>query len=159
MLYYISIVHIRIHSLCSKHLAPFQFFKCIKLFPVNVLHTNCFFTLVFSYPSVTHTLPIVCRSCKFHLAATSSKCPSLTFQVKQVLLPYPFTCASASQDLGEFGGSDGEGSACNAGRLGFDPLVGKIPGRREWQSTPVFLPGEFHGQRILAGYSSWCRKE
>jgi len=25
--------------------------------------------------------------------------------------------------------------------------------RREWQSNPVFLPGEFHGQRILAGYS------
>ena len=31
--------------------------------------------------------------------------------------------------------------------------VGKIPWRREWQSNPVFLPGEFHGQRSLAGYS------
>ena len=31
--------------------------------------------------------------------------------------------------------------------------------RREWQPTPVYLPGEFHGQRNLAGYSPWGRKE
>ena len=35
----------------------------------------------------------------------------------------------------------------------FDPLMGKIPWRRKWQPTPVFLPGKFHGQRSLAGYS------
>ena len=40
-------------------------------------------------------------------------------------------------------------------RSKFDPWVGKIPCRREWQPTPVFLPGEFHGQRSLAGYSQW----
>ena len=34
-----------------------------------------------------------------------------------------------------------------------DPWVGKIPWRRAWQPTPVFLPGESHGQRSLAGYS------
>ena len=33
---------------------------------------------------------------------------------------------------------------------GFDPWVGKIPWRRQWQPTPVFLPGESHGQRSLA---------
>ena len=33
-----------------------------------------------------------------------------------------------------------------------------IPWRREWQPTPVFLPVESHGQRSLAGYSSWGRK-
>ena len=44
-------------------------------------------------------------------------------------------------------------------RRGFDPWIGKIPWRREWLPTPVFLPGEFHGQRSLVGYSSWCRKE
>ena len=44
-------------------------------------------------------------------------------------------------------------------RPGFDPRVGKIPWRREWQHTPVFLPGESHGQRSLAGYSPWGRKE
>ena len=36
---------------------------------------------------------------------------------------------------------------------------GKIPWRRAWQPTPVFLPGEFHGQRSLAGYSPWSLKE
>ena len=35
----------------------------------------------------------------------------------------------------------------------------KIPWRRAWQPTPVFLPGEFHGQRSLAGYSPWGHKE
>ena len=37
--------------------------------------------------------------------------------------------------------------------------VGKIPWRREWLLIPVFLPGEFHGQRSLAGYSPWVYKE
>ena len=38
---------------------------------------------------------------------------------------------------------------------GFDPWVGKIPWRRAWQPTPVFLPGEFHGQRSLVGCDPW----
>ena len=38
-------------------------------------------------------------------------------------------------------------------------LGGKIPWRRKWQPTPVFLPGKSHGQRNLAGYSPWGRKE
>ena len=42
---------------------------------------------------------------------------------------------------------------------GFDLWVGKIPWRRERLSIPVFLPGEFHGQRNLAGYSPWGHKE
>ena len=44
-------------------------------------------------------------------------------------------------------------------RPGFDPWVGKIPWRREWLPTPVFLPGEFHGQRSLVGYGPWGCKE
>jgi len=44
-------------------------------------------------------------------------------------------------------------------RLGFDPWVGKIPWRREWHPTPVFLPEQSHGQRILAGYSTQGRIE
>ena len=45
-------------------------------------------------------------------------------------------------------------SACQARshrRPGFNPWVEKIPGRKEWLPTPVFLPGEFHGQRSLMG--------
>ena len=40
----------------------------------------------------------------------------------------------------------------------FDSWVGKIPRRRKWQPTPVFLPGESHGQGSLVGYSSWSQR-
>ena len=43
--------------------------------------------------------------------------------------------------------------------LRFGPCFGKIPWRKKWQSTPVFLPGKSHGQRCLEGYSSWGCKE
>ena len=46
------------------------------------------------------------------------------------------------------GSSDGKESACNLRDQGIDPWVGKIPWRREWQPTPVFLSGEFHGQSL-----------
>jgi len=44
-------------------------------------------------------------------------------------------------------------SLCGAGG------EGAIPWRRKWQPTPVFLPGKFHGQKSLEGYSPWGRKE
>ena len=44
-------------------------------------------------------------------------------------------------------------------RPGSIPWVGKIPWRRKWLPTPVFLPGEFHGQRSLVGCSPWDNKE
>ena len=44
-------------------------------------------------------------------------------------------------------------------RPGFNPWVGKIPWRMEWQPTPVFKPGKSHGQRSLSGYSLPGRKE
>ena len=49
----------------------------------------------------------------------------------------------------------------NAGDTGlrFDPWIRKIPWRRAWQSPPVYLPGESHGQRSLEGYSPWGHKE
>ena len=49
----------------------------------------------------------------------------------------------------------GKESACQCRRCRFDPWVGKIPWRRKWQPTPVLLSGKSHGQRSLAGYSSW----
>ena len=45
------------------------------------------------------------------------------------------------------------------GKPRFYPCTGKIPWRREWLPTPISLPGEFHGQRSLAGYNPWgCRE-
>ena len=46
--------------------------------------------------------------------------------------------------------------ACQCSRCkrpSFGPWFGKIPWRKKWQPAPVFLPGESHGQRSLAGYS------
>ena len=60
------------------------------------------------------------------------------------------------------GGVSGKEPACQcrrAKRCGFDPWVGKIPWRRAWQPTPVFLPGESHVQRRLEGHSPRGHKE
>ena len=56
------------------------------------------------------------------------------------------------------GDSDGKESACNAEDLGLISGLVRSPGE-ENEPTPVFLPGEFHGQRSLSGYSPWGHKE
>ena len=59
-------------------------------------------------------------------------------------------------------GASGKESACKCRRRkrqGFDPWVRKIPWRRAQQPTPVFSPGESHGQRSLVDYSPWGRTE
>ena len=53
----------------------------------------------------------------------------------------------------------GKGSACCCRRCRFNSSVAKIPCRRKWPPTPVFLLEEFHGQRSLVVYSSWGRKD
>ena len=59
---------------------------------------------------------------------------------------------------GSPGGSDGKETHLQSRRPGSSPRIGKIPWRREWQPTPVSLPGELHGQRNLVGYSPWDHK-
>ena len=56
------------------------------------------------------------------------------------------------------GGTSGKEATCQCRRhkrCRFDPWVWKIPWRRKWQPTPVFLPGESRGPGSLAGYSLW----
>ena len=60
------------------------------------------------------------------------------------------------------GGPSGKEPTCQCmrcKRLGFVPWVGKIPQRKAWQPTPIFLPGESHEQRSLVGCSPQGRKE
>ena len=57
------------------------------------------------------------------------------------------------------GGSDDKEYACNAGDLGSIPGLGRVPWRREWLPTPVFLARKSHVQRSLAGCSPWDSKE
>ena len=61
--------------------------------------------------------------------------------------------------LGFPGGSDDKESACNAGDPSSIPGSGRPPGEGACLPTSVFLPGESHGQRSLAGYSPWGCKE
>ena len=56
------------------------------------------------------------------------------------------------------GGSDGKESACSAGDVGSIPESGRSHGEGNGYNTPVFLPGEFHGQRSLMDYSLWSLK-
>ena len=70
------------------------------------------------------------------------------------------SCCTCAIKLLEFpGGSDGKKKKkkvhLQCRRSGFNPWDRKIPWSKEWQPTPVFLPGEFHEQRILVGYSPW----
>ena len=71
----------------------------------------------------------------------------------------PQRCSHVLSAPGFPGGTHGKEPACPCKRhkrCKFSPWVGKIPWRRAWQPTPVFLPGESHGQRSLAGVAkSW----
>ena len=58
-----------------------------------------------------------------------------------------------SEDYGLPWRLSGKESACQCRRLKFEPWVRKIPWRRKWQPTPVFLPGKSHGEKSLVGYS------
>ena len=79
-----------------------------------------------------------------------------------LFFPLFFLC-DYSLPVGFPGGASGKESAHQSRRhkrtSGFDSWVRKIPWSRAWQPPPVFLPGKFHGQRSLVGYSPWGRKE
>ena len=83
--------------------------------------------------------PNICRS-------SSSQLVNVTFLI------FTFECHFP-------GGTSGKESTCQCRRYRFHPWVGKIPWRRKWQPTPVFLLGKSHRQRSLVGYSPWGRKE
>ena len=63
---------------------------------------------------------------------------------------YGLKCVLPPPKLSFPGGSDGKEPACHVGDLpGFSSWLGKIPWKREWQPTPIFLPGDFSARRIL----------
>ena len=72
------------------------------------------------------------------------------------IMPFAATCMDLEITIYGFpGGAGSKESTCQCGshkRHGFDPWVGKIPWRRAWQPTPVFLPRESHGQMSLVNY-------
>ena len=77
------------------------------------------------------------------------------------MTPGPFPIISGHEDVQTsticlivpyIGWLSGKEFACQCRRCGFSPWVRKIPWRRKWQPTPVFLPGKSHGQRSLVDY-------
>ena len=82
---------------------------------------------------------------------TESDTTEVTYQKEQQLLILEVYCNT--EGLPRW--LSGKESACQCRRYRFDPWVGMISWRRKWLPTPVFLPGEFHGWRSLAGYNPW----
>ena len=101
-----------------------------------------------------HLCLLVVWSCACHLACLALSCLpgkvrviKLTHQAALRIKHYVYMYA------GDFpAGTSGKQPTCQSRRCGFDLWVGKIPWRRAWQPTPVFLPGESHGQRSLVAW-------
>ena len=77
-------------------------------------------------------------------------------------LKYLSLLLSCNTSLWGFSGGSGKETACQCTkrkRHGFTLRVRKIPWSRKQQPTPIFLPGKFHGERSLVGYSPWGHKE
>ena len=110
------------------------------------------------YGSVQFSRSVVSDSLRPHeLQRSRSPYPCV---LQQILISYLFYISSCVYE-GFPGGASGKEPACRwrrpkKGR--FHPWVGKMPWRRAQQPTPVFLPGESHGQRSLAGYSPRVRE-
>ena len=101
--------------------------------------------------------PGLCTSSSCNLECPSCSTSLLTLAPSDGSGP-PLPLAGLVPDTGFPGGASDKEPACQSRihkRCWFDPWVRKIPFMRAWQTTPVFSPGEFHGQRSLAGYGPW----
>ena len=98
----------------------------------------------------TSMKPVLC--CCIHRPTSAPCCKWCSSVVQYYWWPI--------DSLGLLGGSVVKNSPAHVedARDRFDPWVGKIPWRRRWQPTSVFLPGKSHGQRSLVGYSPWSCK-
>ena len=103
------------------------------------------------FQSIQFSRSVVCDSLRPHDSPRAGP-PSIT-NCRSSLRPASMESATPSSH--QCVGFPGKESTCHFRRCRFHPLIGKILWRRKWQPTPVFLPGESHGQRSLVGYSSW----
>ena len=108
---------------------------------------------------VTQSCPTLCN------ALDCSQLGSFVFRIFQARI-LELVAISYSRNIcvciyiyaGFPGGSDGKESLAIQ-ETWVQSLAWEDPLSRAWQPTPVFLPGEFHGEKSLAGYSPWCHKE
>ena len=120
---------------CAQNVLPFSLLPCLSL-PTHLVGRETFHVVGLSLThALTHTIK------QFGLAADSNPRIGTTYISLRASL-----VAQTVENLPAMW------------RPGFDSWVGKIPWRRAWPPTPVFLPGESHGQRSLVGYSPWDQR-
>ena len=91
--------------------------------------------------------------CLQDFLSSKSRCSELSYLTTLIAYPhYPVNLPGSSEV------KNLPSNAGDARDSGLFPGSGYIPWRRQWQPTPVFLPGESHGQRSLVGYSPWSRR-
>ena len=101
-----------------------------------------------------------CFLFKYHFIG--ERFPDPKSRLTHTYIPQIFLVVFLLISLSFPGGASGKEPTCQCRRhkrYEFDPWVGKIPWRRAWQLTPIFLLGESHGQRNLAGFSLQVGKE
>ena len=99
-----------------------------------------------------------CSNGPVHVSNLRLSHPVFTTQQPRIT-HFTLEIGPATLPEGLAGGSGGKEFSYQYRRHRFSSTVGKTPWRRAWQPTPVFLPGESQGQRSLAGYSPWGRKQ
>ena len=92
-----------------------------------------------------HKAPHLPKSCFTYFHTLSSISGAYIYDLPTCTSGFPWWLSSKER-------------ACQCRRRGLDPWVRKIPWRRKWQPTPLFLCGKSHAQRTLEGYSPWDRK-
>ena len=118
--------------------------KCLRQPELSLVY-NPHFKFKHTHSHTSHTHTNVSTSCLSGTTCRRELWPTL-LSLTMMIIRFP-------------GGSDSKKICLQCRRPGFDPLVGKIPWRRERQPTPVFFPGEVHEQRNLTGYSPWGYRE
>ena len=104
----------------------------------------------------------------FHTGSCLGPCTCMVLTLKTAHIPdkvlpttWELLFRSSHRQSGFLGGASGKEPTCQYWRhkRQVQPRVRKIPWRRAWRPTPVFLPGESHGQKSLVGYSPQGLKE
>ena len=127
------------------------YFCCWENTLKNWIVRSCLLAPVTRIAELTMTLPNNDNSLSVQRWTWASTIERMKFVSSNML--------EATQNIGSLVAHLVKETACQCRRRGFNPWIGKFPWRRKWQPTPVFLPKKFHGQRSLAGYSPWGRKE
>ena len=133
-------LHLGVHSRTSRHVGA----SCAHA-DAFVWVCICVHTHIYEHPcNCVRVCMFVCIHARVHTVA----CIEFSFYEAMLIYTAFYTFHEHPWWL------SGEDSTCQSSRRRFDPRVRRIPWRREWQPTAVFLPGKAHGQRSLVGLQS-----